>query len=282
MTFHEDLEGAEKKFIVNDLKWLQGLKLKSSTLKSASVILGQEILSGQDLHDWLLTRVRRLTYSVSEFDYELKSINPDVKIKYPLADQGPQLETPWGSTFNLPTTGPDRIRRYANNISSSVYGEAKGYQEHLKIDDIPGLGVVQINSPRTGIININFALFDPNFYGHPVSNDSLAARIFRLSTLFHEARHSDGQGVSLSFPHSLCPKGHRFEGLASCDETKNGSYAVGRVVMQILLDSTELDANEKEFLKAHLLDWDNRLHPHPGEKDLRKLNPEPEILINNC
>ena len=44
----------------------------------------------------------------------------------------------------------------------------------------------------------------------------------------------------------------------------------------------ELDSNEKEFLKAHLLDWDNRLHPHQGEKQLRELNPEPEILINNC
>lgn len=281
IIFHKDLEGTERKLIEDDLKWLQELKLQSNYVQNASKVLNAPIQSGQDLHHWLLTRVRRLTYSLSELQYEMNTIKE--KVSYPFADLKPALETPWGSKIDLPTEGPDRIRNYASNISASEYENGKLMQELFRLDNVPGLGKVTINSPRTGIININFSFFDPNFFGHEVPTDSLAQRIFRLSVLFHEARHSDGQGVSLSFPHSVCPKGHRFAGLASCDDTENGGYAVGISVLRLLQDSSpQLNKTEADFLKSHLEDWNQRLHAPKGDSKLRNLNVEPEILNNHC
>jgi hypothetical protein len=284
LVFHKDFDRSERKTINDDLEWLRAQKLSTKNLKTAQNILNVPFKTGSDLHAWLLTRVRRLTYSLSELEINPQTIQENVI--YPFADvEATVLEKPWGSGVNLPRQGPDRVRNYATNYSAVQYTDAKYYRELFQLDTIPGLGKVMINSPRTGIVNIDFTFFtDPNYYGHKVLQDSLALRIFRLSVLFHEARHSDGHGESLSFPHSVCPKGHHFEGLTSCDDTENGSYSVGHAVMNVLMDSNleKLDTTEKAFLNANLTQWKNRLHPSRGSAQLRKLNDKPEILKNDC
>jgi hypothetical protein len=104
----------------------------------------------------------------------------------------------------------------------------------FKIDE----NLVPLDSSRVGIIQLGqgYTLKDKGHYAFP--------QFARISTLIHEARHSDCTGgitrgdIDLirqgEFPehrecghlHSRCPVGHNYEGAYACDQEAWGAYAV--------------------------------------------------------
>jgi hypothetical protein len=141
------------------------------------------------------------------------------------------------------------------NVGTEVYANGK-LAKQLYIVDLPGIGYVPMPSPRTGMLAIGPGLF--NSLGGAQS--AVVLNIFRLGTLFHEARHSDGHGKTLGFMHSVCPPGHDYAGLPACDLSTNGPYTIGAMMVKNLTNAcTNCTAGDLLSLRAMYLDVANRV-----------------------
>src|SRR5690606_3079638 len=87
---------------------------------------------------------------------------------------------------------------------------------------------LEVLSPRVGLIILYDTYFNTQKFGINRSNPKAYSNsLNRISTLLHEARHSDGNGPSLGFPHVKCPATKpEYEGFAACDIATNGAYAI--------------------------------------------------------
>lgn len=123
-----------------------------------------------------------------------------------------------------------------------------------------------IDSPRIGIVQLDkgYRSDDP--------------RISRISTLVHEARHSDcPQGSSRDdverlmrgdFPldrscgnlHVICPEGHEYAGYAACDGDPWGAYAVEAIYLETARrHCVSCSREEKEIARIKALDSNSRV-----------------------
>ena len=160
-----------------------------------------------------------------------------------------------------------------SNIGSALYMGGKNKRQIFNMKISRGLmrsaEKVSVISPRAGIIQIGEGLFAPELTINKDAPDAMINSIFRLSTFFHEARHSDGNGTSLAFSHAICPKGHAYEDEAACDESLNGSYTVGAVMLMEMAQGCgeNCSEREKEILKVLILDDASRILKitHKGE-----------------
>jgi hypothetical protein len=164
------------------------------------------------------------------------------------------------------------------NIGTSVYLEGKYDRVPVGIN-IPAVGNIAVNSPRVGLIKLGEGYSrtlaqsyytNPEVFGSdPINNlDSEGNKIDRLSTLFHEARHSDGSGKHLGFVHANCPAGHDLAGLPACDDSNNGPYAVGAMALKVLyIQCSTCSTLEKTRLKVSILDSFSRLLNRNNEND---------------
>ena len=61
--------------------------------------------------------------------------------------------------------------------------------------------------------------------------------------------------------HMTCPKGHDYEGQPACDESLNGPYTVGALMMTEMAKACEENCSEKDksTLKMLVLDSANRI-----------------------
>ena len=99
--------------------------------------------------------------------------------------------------------------------------------------------------------------------------DSLGNSLLRLSVLFHEARHSDGNGQYAAFPHATCASGD-YQGLAACEENLNGPYAVQAILLRYFYSGcTNCTDTEKQGLLLALSDFQSRLQPDAVYHDSR-------------
>jgi hypothetical protein len=144
---------------------------------------------------------------------------------------------------------------------SYLLGKKHGQLDGLQAD---GIGLIPFTSPRAGIIATAMGLLS-------VVNPELpnAVRGFQLSTLLHEARHSDGNGKSAGFLHARCPSDHDFAGKYVCDQSRNGPYTIDYLVTRAIRKACRgCSAAEKETLgtletQARLrvlddaVDWDD-------------------------
>ena len=125
-------------------------------------------------------------------------------------------------------------------------------------------------------------------YGKP----SYALKIFRVATLLHEARHSDGSHEVASFAHSTCPAPHPNAGKESCDRSKNGPYSVDADFISLYLTACklknlnqvcsegEIDGLEGFVLEAQSHVLDRSIYPKDGEGRpvVEYLNPARTII----
>jgi hypothetical protein len=153
-----------------------------------------------------------------------------------------------------------------SNIGAALYlnGKQEGKVYGLKVSKgfLHKSEKVAVESPRAGIIQIGEGLFSPELAVNRKDDNALANTISRLATFFHEARHSDGNGKSLSFSHAVCPEGHDYAGSAACDENLNGPYTVGRVMMTEMMNSCDnqtCSAADKEILNLMIVDYASRV-----------------------
>ena len=154
-----------------------------------------------------------------------------------------------------------------SNLGAYAYLSEKK-EGNLYSMELGDLGKVTVTSPRVGVVQIGEGLFAEDYGTLHQKPWGLVSVINRLGTLFHEARHSDGNGASLAFAHALCPKGHSYEGRAACDRNLNGPYLIGALMIRSLeAGCVSCTAGEHELLKLIELDYLGRVIAitHPGD-----------------
>jgi hypothetical protein len=206
-----------------------------------SQITGLNSISAESLHQWLEDRVQYILapnfdptqreqgfYSNQAFAYE----NPSI---FPTIDQGTAV-----SDIGV---GATKATLLMQNLGASYYYEGK-IDGRLIGFNIPGSGPVLLTSPRVGVIQLGANLFPdgplpPSLYNY----------ILLISTIFHEAHHSDGNGTSLGFFHAVCPAGHEYAGYLACDRTLNGPYQLGAILERTLIGNcSQCTAKQSEML----------------------------------
>lgn len=189
----------------------------------ARQILGIDFSSTANINDAMLSWLKsRVNYVVGE-SFDLQGNLKVVKNfqTYPNSTENPTIETPTGGTG-----GGSNVKTVMSNIGAAVYYAGKDGRSLLGLN-IPGYGTQTINSPRAGVIKVGEGLFTKGKHTRALPDSSIVHRLSRLTTFFHEARHSDGNGRHLGFFHGICPRGHEFAGYAACDKNRNGPYTVG-------------------------------------------------------
>lgn len=246
---------------------------RPEALSKLSSFFGLAEVNSQTLSQWLMERI---TYIYPDDNEPLRFafIVPKEKRIYQLS-----VDTGAGQGVAASNIGGGLYSIYLDQRSQGVDGLLMKFNDSY----LPFL------SPRTGVMQIG-----PNFFDKSDSLDTkdpskrgfrTLKSIYRLSVLFHEARHSDGNaaGETLSFAHVTCPAdgsvAEEYEGLPACDDKSNGAYAFGGKVLKALESVCDgvCSARELSVLESIQLDVISRLVVEDTEANYGDPNPEPAL-----
>lgn len=207
-----------------------------------------KVINGPHIHNWLVNRIRYFIPEQIDFETFFGLTGQDYKYLTP-----PSLPT----LYRRGAQRSDVVTVLATNLGGALY--LYGRQNK-------NLGTVTINgktkpilSPRIGVIQLGDAYFSSD-YSLSLDLKSVINRFYRLSTLLHEARHSDGNGQSTGFLHVKCPKGHAYEDERACDKYKNGAYGLEARFNRVLSKNCrQCSVSEIEVLRVMSLDNLSRL-----------------------
>jgi hypothetical protein len=258
-NFHSTVAADQIASLKSDIKYLYQNPV---TTPDAEFISTAEVpaADGVNLHNFLINRVR---YIIGQ-SFELSEKNIVVsRYKFPTT---PLPATPTDPTNgggngggNAPAPKNPNVKVVMTNMGGALYigGKSQSVAYGVKFDGKN----VYIKSPRAGLLQVGEGLFLPRF----MLNKDIKApanAIFRLSTLFHEARHSDGNSAHTGFLHEYCPVGHPYAGFGACEISGNGSYTIGALSNRHLLKNcTACSPAELSSLQANVLDSLNRIIP---------------------
>lgn len=245
----------QRNLIDLDLSNLSNLNL--SVNSSDLQVLSVGSFSGPDLISWFRTRVN---YVVGEsFDYaEQASIVGTLSYR-------PQILA--STVLSDDFLAQDSLVTIMVNIGSALYRYGKNNSSVITLD-VAGK-TVYVKSPRVGVIQIGEGLFT-SWSVRNTARDTLANSLIRLSVFFHEARHSDGNGDNVTFPHAKCPDWHDYSGNYSCDKSTNGPYVVDSIMLKNLRNAcTNCSNTELQTFKAFQADAESRLLPGAVYNDIR-------------
>lgn len=165
---------------------------------------------------------------------------------------------------------PRRARIIMSNIGTALYamGKQNGFVLGVKLQGEEG---VILRSPRVGLFQVGEGLFQTLHPSLPASALADPLHVaFRMETLFHEARHDDGNKTSLGFMHTICPAGHDYAGVPACDIPSNGPYRIGAMFLRSLIEGCGTNGCQpgaREVLTMMYADNANRvLSPMPHDK----------------
>lgn len=244
--YSSDLASEQIEIMESDFAFLDSAPISENN-KSLKALLEVSNLSPATLRSWLQERVKFIAPKtfIPMMDDNVRALGG--KVSYP------------GGFSEDETSNTNRVNN-ATNLSFPIYQAGRKSQQllafrFLNTDWIPVL------SPRVGLVRLGdgfFRLLSKSFERDSLRNP--LHRIFRLSVLFHEARHSDGSGSRIAFRHSACPEGHELSGNLSCDEPLNGGYAIQASVLEALTHAQPaLDKIQKKVLDVQRLDALSRL-----------------------
>jgi hypothetical protein len=246
IKFHSSIPKNQIETLKTDLRYLYQnplTKADQQFMATAQIAVGD----GQNLHNWLLNRVR---YIVGEsFKLDEPNIVAGPYDRFP--------NTPIPDAFKAIAADSGGVKTVMTNIGGALYlvGKSQKALYGVKFDG----ETVYAKGPRIGLLQVGEGLFLQRFLLNP---NPLAASnsISRLGTLFHEARHSDGNGKSTGFLHFTCPAGHPYATYAACEASANGSYTVGGLSERhMLANCTSCDKKEQGALAAKVADSFNRI-----------------------
>lgn len=286
ITLAKNIKKDLRNKIERDLNIIENFKFKGEGSALTLKVMGLSTLNGQSAAGWLNQRVNYVISenALSTFSLLIKRVIYVDKqdVDFPNANI-----TPYSMGANFETTGLESQKTFTvmANIGTALYINGKKqktvYGMKISRGFLHRSERVSVESPRAGIIQIGEGLFAPELTINNQNPDALANSIFRLATFFHEARHSDGNGLSLGYTHATCPSGHNYEGQAACDENLNGPYTVGALMMAEMSKACEDNCSEKEkqTLKIMVLDNASRILPitHKGEI-AKEWDPTPESI----
>ncbi len=263
---------------------LRTLPIDSQTpfAKKTALIMKTPDLSADYLQSWLQERVQ---YVVND-NYDINShfAFSSKNVQYPYAADTPDAVAESSLSSALNDNSGAQVAMA--NIGAALYLYGKQSKKMIEFDwEGQKVG---FTSPRNGFLEIGPGLF-PDLQGRQVQE--VVLNIFRASTLFHEARHSDGHGKTLGFMHAKCPSGHDYAGLNACDAALNGPYTVGANVQKNLMDNCKeaCSAQSQTILRAMYADVASRVltpaqlpNASAGAKAGKNWDDTPESLqVNN-
>ena len=261
LTVSNDVPREQANLIKSDLQRLSTLPISVTNPEFAKVLDMSPAITNTAMLEWLAQRIH---YVVNE-DFEISEKNMSLsQDKYNFQNPGifPDLPTGMKSPGANPgNAGTVKVQTVMSNIGSAVYLAGKMSDALISVK-IPGkFSKVPMTTPRIGILQVGKGMFSRS-KGQPATSSmqDLDSSLMRLGTLFHEARHSDGNGKSLGMLHAKCPEGHAFEGYGACDFSLNGSYSVGAVVGKIFAETcATCTVGQKESLRLDYLDSYSRV-----------------------
>lgn len=255
IVYDSSVSNEYQSLLERDFELVGGLSFQNVTRDDLDRIDLPQITGG-DLSVFLRRRVR---YIVGEnFETDSQTLTLADNFRY--------------SPFLFTASGFDasRIVTVMSNSGSAVYraGKQANTLYALKI----GNEELRVNTPRVGVIKIGEGLFS-NSRTSGFGADSLASRLLRLGTLFHESRHSDGNGDNAGFPHTKCPSGE-FKDRYACESNTNGPYNLEAMLLkhfyQNCINCTETELSAIQISAA---DAASRLLPNAV-----KPNASPEFV----
>ncbi len=234
-------------------------------------ILNQNDMTGLALHNWIYNRVK---FIIGE-DYKMSGRN---YLSSRLTFTG----------FQYPNTPVPVIEKSAtsslagsvimSNVGTGLYfnGKRDNLLKGLRLDGKK----IFAKSTRVGILKIGAGLFA----GSTAINDNVnseANTIKRLGTLFHEARHSDGNAAHIGFYHHKCPMGHSLYGFHACEPYANGAYTLGAMVRKNYLKNCDsCSLQDKAKLEVSITDALDRVVYTTHLKSKEELIAEIEMYEN--
>lgn len=263
IVLSEKIKNGLMKKIERDMTVLDNMKYKEANPRTLEV-MGLPALNTASASKWLNDRVNYVIEenALTVFKLLVKRVIyvEQDGVSYPNANV-----LPYSQDIGNQFVNKEEGITVMSNMGAALYMGGKTEKKLYGMKVSRGLLKKQIkvtiDSPRAGVIQVGEGLFDPRLTVNNENPTALANSLNRLATFFHEARHSDGNGVSLAFAHSKCPAGHDMEGLYACDENLNGPYTVGAVMMTEMIKSCDGNCSEreKEVLKAIALDSAGRI-----------------------
>ena len=244
--------------IQNDLTVLNNFKFQTAE-KDILKIMNLSSLDSSNVKDWLEERVNYILEDNALSDMKMimkKAVTIEREnVLYPHQDVIPYSLNP----ANRHNAESDNLV-IMSNVGVGIY--MRGKQDKVLYNLKVSRGLlskpikVTVDSPRAGIIQIGEGLFSRDLTINNLKPDSIANAINRLSSIIHEARHSDGNGASIGFAHAVCPKGHDLEGEMACDENLNGPYMLKAFFIEEMVKSAReiITEREKETLRMVILD----------------------------
>ncbi len=255
IVYDSSVSNEYQSLLERDFELVGGLTLQNVTRDDLDRIDLPQITGG-DLSVFLRRRVRYIVGETFETDSQTLTLADNFRY----------------SPFLFTASGFDasRIVTVMSNSGSAVYraGKQANTLYALKIANQE----LTVNTPRVGVIKIGEGLFS-NSRTSGFGADSLASRLLRLGTLFHESRHSDGNGDNAGFPHTKCPSGE-FQDRYACESNTNGPYNLEAMLLKhfyrncINCSETELSA-----IQISAADAASRLLPNAVKR-----NSSPEFV----
>lgn len=273
----KDIKSDISKILNKDLDLLSHFQFSNEDSPQILAVMGLSHFSNQSITEWLEERIHYIVspQTTSAMNIKLKrSIYVEEKnIIYP----NPDL-IPYSKELKLMgNISPDEEEIISssvqlNNIGSAVYlsGKKEKILYGIKIPNgyFKSAKKIIVDTPRVGIVQIGDGFISTLITANKKKVSAWPNSIFRLANLFHEARHSDGNGASLAFVHATCPQGHAYEGAEACDESLNGSYAIGaHMVAEMAKECREnCSVMDKETLLLVTYDYLNRILPSTSKR----------------
>ncbi len=231
---------------IKDVQLLKGMNFTNPDSQMMT-LMGIDDAQGTTLASWMEDRVN---FIVDEnFKLDSTDLSFDTRA-FNFPNNGtPTMETP----TKVPVAGGN-IQTVMLNIGGAIYYTGKEKQKLLDVQ-LPGIGSEAATSARIGIIQVGSGMFmplqqadigkDPSTF-----EDEMPYVAFRLSTLIHEARHSDGNGPSLGFFHAVCSSG-QYAGYSACDRNLNGPYEIETAFLNSMAQScTTCSAGDKLVIQS--------------------------------
>lgn len=251
LEFSSDVPKIQRSLLLSDLEFFKRLPLKTVGTDFNKLMDLKGPVRNDTLLDWLHERVRHVITP----DFKLTVENSELierNHSFQNQDIGPAK-----AFFNRAQVAETTMISRMSNFGVAMYMIWKK-QRNLWKFHIEGFSEdLVVDTPRIGIVEIGPGMFRPEDRAKALS---FTERVLRLKTLFHEARHSDGNGATLAFQHDFCPRNHPYEGEPACDYNLNGPYAVSAAVLKSVAGGCfQCTRAEKEELLLAAADSQSRV-----------------------
>ncbi len=244
----------QRKVMLEDYGYLDRLQI----LDEGNDLLTRQLLetprvSAPQLKSWLSSRMKAVISEKTDIETSVRIVSRAAY--YQNGGTMPEIDAPVPTPTPKPAptdgSGKPAFKPMVvmSNMGTAIYMYGKKNAKLLGLQGSDGK-VMEIRTPRDGLVQIGEGLFHERLRVNPERVDLPANRLARLSTYFHEARHSDGNGKSLGFAHAMCPVGHAYQGYYACEKNLNGPYTIGAMVLKKLTEAcSDCSAKEKTTLQ---------------------------------